>query len=285
MRFTDTLPFLAGLMVILSLAAFLINYLVYHYSGNDFFPEKVYLLALTILLIHAGLVLLFGANSKAVDFGVELLCFFCIMWVITLATNAIQLTPFSPIDKHILSVERYCHINSMAIVAWAQQHPFLQKILGFSYDTLPLQMSCLPLLLLIMRRFERLREYYFLLLCTALIGFAIYYFFPTTAPASMLQSDLFTEEQRATGLKFYQIHRHLTPTTNEGGLIAFPSFHTIWALLCVYLLREWKLICALLFIFNLGIICSCVVLGWHYVADVVAAFVVLAVSYYLNRRC
>lgn len=269
---------LSGVILFLSIIAFAINQLIYQFPRNNFFPEDVALLTSTILIVNLGLVLLFGTGSRATRSGFELFYFFGIMVIITLATNAIQLTPFPTIDKQLLSLEEYFHINFPAILTWTNNHPIFKDLLGIIYDSLPYQMSILPLLIIATGRFYLLREYYFLLLFTTLIGFVFYYFFPTTAPASVINSPLFSSYQMATGLKFYQIHHYIVPTTNEGGLIALPSFHTIWALLCVYLLKEWVLPCILLLIINILLIASCVLLGWHYVIDVIAAVILVCIS-------
>ncbi|HAT8115747.1 TPA: PAP2 family protein, partial [Legionella pneumophila] len=161
------------------------------------------------------------------------------------------------------------------------KYQHFKYLLAVIYDTLPYQMSIIPLCVIVSGRFYILKDYYFLLLCTTLMGFSYYYFFPTTAPASELQSSLFAPEQIATGLKFHQIHNHIQPTTIEGGLIALPSFHTIWAILCVYLIKDWFIPCLLLSIINVLLILSCVLLGWHYPIDILAAIILVGLSYYL----
>ncbi|BCA95483.1 hypothetical protein TUM19329_18440 [Legionella antarctica] len=202
------------------------------------------------------------------------------MSVIALATNAVQLTPFPTIDRKILSIEEFFGIHMSYIMKWTNGHTNLKTLLSIIYDSLPYQMSILPLIIIAAGRFHLIREYYFLLLFTTLLGFSFYYFFPTTAPASIVTSPFFSPAQIATGLKFNQIHNHMIPTTNEGGLIALPSFHTIWALLNVYLLKEWPVACILLLTINCLLIASCVLLGWHYVIDIIAAIFLVAISYY-----
>ena len=70
------------------------------------------------------------------------------------------------------------------------------------------------------------------------------------------------------------------PTTNEGGLIALPSFHAIWAMLSVYLFKEWPVACFSLLSINIVLVASCILLGWHYPLDILGAFVTLGVSFY-----
>lgn len=274
------LPALSGLIILFSIIALLVNFFIYQFPGNNFFPEHMLLLINIIILVNIGLFLMYGKKSRAYYSGIEFFYFFTVMSIIALATNAVQLTPFSTIDREILTFEHYFHIDIPAILSWTDKHPGLRNVLVFIYDTLPYQMSLLPLAVIASGRFALMKEYYFLLLITTLTGFTFYYFFPTTAPASIVNSPFFSPEQIATGLKFNQIHHHQLPTTNEGGLIALPSFHTIWALLCVYLLKEWTIPWLLLLIVNILLIASCVLLGWHYVSDVLGAFIVTAFSFY-----
>ncbi len=271
---------LSGLLISLSLISLLLNYYVYQYPGNNYFPEDTHVLALILLFIYLGLLLIFGKNTRASNSGKELLYFFGVMSVIALATNAVQLTPFQPIDKYIMQFESSLHINLAAILLWVKQYPKLITILEITYDSFPYQLSIIPLLVIATGRFYLLREYYFLLFVTTLIGFIFYYFFPTTAPASIMSGSLFSSEQIATGYKFNQIHHHMIPTTNDGGLIALPSFHTIWSLCCLYLLKEWRMPFYFLFAVNTLLIASCVLLGWHYPLDVIAGLFVAGLGIY-----
>lgn len=282
---TYSLSFLIALLLFLSLLIIFINEVLYQFPANNFFPQHMLVLTSSLILINWGLILLFGRHTAPSEAGMEFFRLFAVMSLIVLATNAVQLTPFPPIDQKILALEEYYHIHIPSILAWSYAHPYFKNCLGFVYDSLPYQMSLLPLIPIAAGKRALMKEYYFLLLFSTLLGFGFYYFFPTTAPASIIKSPYFFSEQLATGLKFYQIHHHISPTTNEGGLIALPSFHTVWALLNVYLLKEWPIARNLLLMVNTLLIAACVLLGWHYLIDVVAAFFVVAVSYYLLTLC
>jgi membrane-associated phospholipid phosphatase len=275
---------LSSVLFFLSLTALLLNSFIYKYPANNYFPADTIHIGYSVFLFYLGLILLVGKNTRLSRSGLELLYFFVVMSLIALATNAVQLTPFPPIDTEIISFESLFHINMSDILAWTHNHPYIRNLLGLIYDSLSWQMCFLPLFVLTMGKFERLREYYFLLLFTALIGFSFYYFYPTTAPASNINSPYFTPYQIATGLKFTQIHHYKTPTTLEGGLIALPSFHCIWALLCVYLLKDWKIPCLILLFVNSILIISCVLIGWHYPSDIAGGIVLFALAYSLLTR-
>ncbi|MCW8428453.1 phosphatase PAP2 family protein [Legionella pneumophila] len=265
----------------LSSIALIINYTIYQFPGNNYFPPNTPVMACIILLNYIGMILVFGKNNRVTCSGLELINFFVVMSIIALATNAVQLTPFSPIDKQIIKLEAQWGINMVSILEWTNKYQYFKYLLAIIYDTLPYQMSILPLCVIVSGRFYILKDYYFLLLSTTLLGFTFYYFFPTTAPASEIQNSLFAPEQIATGLKFHQIHHYIQPTTIEGGLIALPSFHAIWAILCVYLIKDWFIPCLLLSIINVLLILSCVLLGWHYPVDILAAIILVGLSYYL----
>lgn len=275
---------LAALIIISSLLELLANFFIYQFPANNYFPDGTLGLALILILFYLGLVLLVGKNNKITQISRELICLYLVMSLVALASNAVQLTPFPTIDSKIMAFEAIFNIHIDSLLEWTNTHSNVDNLLRILYDSLSYQMFYIPFLIILMGKFKLLREYYFLLLLTTLIGFNFYYFFPTTAPASMIYSPYFNSYQIATGLKFEEIHRHIPPSTIEGGLIAFPSFHCIWALLCVYLLKEWKIACTFLFLMNMILISSCVLLGWHYPSDIIAGVLLFVFSYYALKR-
>lgn len=275
----------AILLTLLSITAITVNYFGNHYPGNNYFPPNVFSLAIVLLLTYGGFIIQFGQTSQLAAGVKEIIYFFIVMSILALATNAAQLTPFQPIDKQISTVELSLSINIQTIVDWTNTKPVFKSLLEFIYDTLPYQMCYFPLFVIIAKRTQYAREYYFLFLISALIGFSFYYFFPSSAPASILNSNYFSTSQLATGLKFMQIHHHIQPTTLEGGMIAFPSFHVIWAWLCLYLIRGWPILFMFMLPVNLLLIASCVLLGWHFPTDLVGGVAIIIISHSLLYFC
>ena len=60
-------------------------------------------------------------------------------------------------------------------------------------------------------------------------------------------------------------------------MIAFPSFHVTWAILLTYACRAKKIFFYPVALYNLILIISTVLLGWHYAMDVIGG-VVLAIA-------
>lgn len=277
---------IAVFALLLSVVALQINAFFFHYTGNNYFPDGSLLIGISLFLMMVGCRLLFTLHHFTYQILRELLNFYGVMVVIAFMTNAVQYTPFHPIDKQIITFESLIGIDMAQIVSWTAQHPFFKQLLILIYNSLEYQLCFLPILIILCMKFSRLQEYYFLMLFSAIIGFIFYYFFPTTAPASVIHSPFFLDTQRATGIKFAEIHQHLRPSTIEGGLIALPSFHALWAWFCLYLSRVIKPLFFILLHFNVLLVASCVLLGWHYPIDLMGSLFIALLShgmyYYLN---
>lgn len=200
--------------------------------------------------------------------------------LIAFATNAVQYTPFTPIDKYIIAFEDLFGFSMPDVLNWTYSHPLIFTILAVAYDSITYQLAFIPLIVLLTGEYLLIRRFFFMLLITATIGFPFYYFFPSTGPASNIESPFFMTAQYATGIKFQELHHYIQPSTIEGGMIALPSFHMIWAWLCVYLLKPWPLAWTILAVNNILLSLACVMLGWHYPLDLIFSTVILCFAFY-----
>lgn len=260
------------LLLCLSLCAYIINLFFYQYKGNNYFLNGFWSVGLSLILMVSGSILLFKEHNPITKRITEILVFYLVIAALAFATNVVQLTPFPPIDRAIITVENFLGFNLTRVVAWSLHYPLLRALLGLCYDTLPYQLSILPLVIIAAGAYNKIRLFETRLLLSAIIGFTIYYFFPTIGPATALQSPVFASQQFATGLKFFQIHHYQNVTTMDGGMIAMPSFHAIWAWYCLELVKGWPIALILLSTINFLLILACVFLGWHYPADLLVSF-------------
>jgi hypothetical protein len=282
--------YLYGLGVTVFLAAvvmFCVNKYEYQYPGLFYFQPKLFALSIFLLLIRMGLKVQFEMISHTHLWNIarEINIYITLVVLILFATSAIQYTPFSPIDKKILAIEHYLHLDLKAVMAWTNTNTFVKELVSVVYRSLGYQVVIFPIFVMLARRFDVMYKFYFLILTTWLIGSFIYYFFPTTGPASVIDSPYFVEAQRTTGLKFWQLHHYIQPISAEGGLIAMPSFHVIWGWLCVYLLRPWPIAFYLILLVNSVMVASCVLLGWHYFLDVIVSTMTLLVAHAIYYYC
>jgi hypothetical protein len=272
-------------ILVISVLLFSINRCCYRYPGFFYFEPVFLEFSLFLSMVRLGLKLQFNISFDAAPMKMmrSASIYGLVIIVILLSTSAIQYTPFQPIDKFIVQIEQYVHLDLSAVIAWLHTNGGLKAVANFAYNSLSYQLLVIPFLVLCFQRYDRLHQYYFLVLVSWLLGSMIYYFFPTMAPASVIDSPYFIESQRATGLKFWQLHHYIQPVTADGGMVAMPSFHVIWAWLCVNLLRPWPILFGLLATVNLILVAACVSLGWHYFLDVLGSTLILIVAHYIYR--
>lgn len=274
-------PVLLCTLYALSLIA--INLYFFQFPGNAYCTGYPLDFFLFLMLTTIGSALYFDRNHYATKVSYELTLYFIVLLSIELGCTAIQYTPFHPIDQHLLNMESMLGIDFESLVIWVNQHPFLQLLLYIAYHSLGNQLLVIPLILIAFQKTETLRPFYYGILISAVIGFTIYYFFPTIAPASTLQSPWFTDRQYATGLKFYDIHHYIPPSTTDGGMIAFPSFHVIWAWLILCLIKPYRIAWYTLLPVNTLLVFGCVLLGWHYPFDVLGSVFVIVLTHIMHR--
>ncbi|MCX5787956.1 MAG: phosphatase PAP2 family protein [Elusimicrobia bacterium] len=194
-----------------------------------------------------------------------------------LLATGIQFTPFARIDPLLAVWDARLHFNLVDAMGWTNAHPLLRSLLSVGYWSIEAQLFCVPMMLLLVQDLRFTRVFVFSLLYSALIGYLFYFFFPSSGPASFYASPLFSEQQRMTYGKFYAVHHFQPVPATDAGLIAFPSFHVVWAVLLVYAggWNRWLILPVGLL--NALMIVASVLLGWHFLVDVPAG-VLLALA-------
>jgi hypothetical protein len=274
----------AGLFSVLCLIALFRNSLFDHYIVSSVLPfDQILYFEVTLWLVSCGLHLQFNPVNQASRFLNELLIGLLVFTLVLSGVNAIQFTPYAPIDKTMVLWDRFLHVNVLVWVSWLHTWPKLKSGLTLVYQSLTLALFSVPLLLIFTRRYAILHEFYRLLLISATLGYLVYYFFPTNGPASVFGGTYFTSDQYAVAVRFNEIHHHLVPSAVVAGIIAFPSFHVIWGWFVVYSVRCWKTLFIVLSCWNAVLVVSCVLVGGHYVVDVIGSVGVILLTHWINR--
>jgi membrane-associated phospholipid phosphatase len=88
-----------------------------------------------------------------------------------------------------------------------------------------------------------------------------------------------TAEQKACEASIIALHnRHFTDQLRVVGIVCFPSFHVIWAILSAVALSSLKYLRIVANAFAILVVASTVSTGWHYVADVLGGLIFVAIS-------
>lgn len=260
-----------------------INHWVTHFSGYYYTPCSF------VRMSPAMLVVLLAAchwrklmPTRVFSFTIAYTYLFFILLVLSWAETGQQFTPFPTIDRRLLYADWWLGFNTQTVLRWVAHHPILKDILNWAYNTLVFQIFAVVLFLGLSGKVTHIYRLFNIVLITFIMGSIIYYFFPTTAPASVIASPHFLEESRLTGEKFYWVHHFFPVVSYRGGMIAFPSFHVIWAVLLCMAVYFNKWVFYPLCVLNSLLISATILLGWHYLVDVMASFVIVVVGIGLN---
>ena len=206
---------------------------------------------------------------------------------------------FPLIDPWLAQMDAMLGLDWPSHVKWVNNHPAVLSILYQCYDSINTTMVFTFAGLLLLERFDRVKELLILFWSTGLITIIIAILFP--AIAAYAYYDLPAADIANIPPESGRYHlEHLLALRdgsmrsltfgNQTGMVEFPSFHTILAILSTWALRRtiifWPI--ALL---NLGMIMSTIAHGGHYFVDVFAGFalagIVIAIYHSivaLNRR-
>lgn len=275
----DKLSIINYLLILVFATAILItNHYYWHYPKVNYVLDGAGGLFFLLFFCTLGAFLVFGKNARATQILLYVTLYHMIVSLIMYATIAIQLTPFDPIDAELLKMDIGLHYDTVMILNKLSEYEWARKILCKAYNFVNVELLFLPIFLIIQGQFYSIKKYFYFVLSTVLIGYIVYYLWPTMAPASVLKSVHFLDEQLNTGFKFYQIHNYIPATSSGGGLISMPSFHMIWAILCQYSAWRIRWLWWSLLPLNILVILSALFLGWHYFVDFLGSLAVIALA-------
>lgn len=246
-----------------------------HVTSVSWLQAAIITLLGFIFLFYGMFIRTESPRSSTFIWGMGLF-FWCALTNI-IVVNGIQSTPFPPIDPWLVKIDQHLGVNTPAIMSWTYHHTDLHSLLHSVYNYLIIELLGIPVILTIFCARKQLTIFYLAMFFTLYIGCAIYYFFPTMAPSGILHSPYFSTAQHDTSMRFYDVHHYIHTTVTDGGLIAFPSFHVVWAILLTNACRAKKIFFYPIALFNAILIASTVLLGWHYVTDVIGG-AVLAIA-------
>jgi membrane-associated phospholipid phosphatase len=194
------------------------------------------------------------------------------------------------IDGWLDGADRWLGFDVPRLTAWTAQFPWLISTLNVTYNSLEPQLI-VPLIILPLAGDRKALWEYLWHLHVSLIGaliclalwpvahsFAYRHYDPLVSPALV---------QHLTG-QIRELHAgrfHTLMSQDMQGLISFPSFHAAAAVAVTWALRRQnRLIWIPIALINVGLVSATVLLGIHYVTDLIGTAVLLGASLVMYRR-
>ncbi|MEO1945863.1 MAG: phosphatase PAP2 family protein [Candidatus Thioglobus sp.] len=198
---------------------------------------------------------------------------------------AMASTPHTRIDASLEKFDLAMHFNLAATMNWINNgHDRILSISNFAYHSWLWQLLLLPTVITVIGSYKRVITYMLGFTIACAIGGGIYYFWPTTAPATVVHSHYFTQDQYNLVKDFIMMRQGATKLLPTEGLISFPSFRVIGAVLFMILCWKNKIILIPIVVLNLILIYATLALGYHYLADVLAGIIIAVFSYYISSK-
>ena len=190
------------------------------------------------------------------------------------------------IDRCLTACDASLGFHLPAVVAWQQQHPIIGRMLQLAYDSLLLQTAAIVAILGFLGDRKPLELFILRMMLAALVTLAIFMVIPAEGPFEIYE--IAPSATQAHYLEQFRALRvgafHQFSYRDAEGLITFPSFHAVWALLLFMAVRR-RLILGILFgALNAAVILSTMTTGWHYLSDVLAGLLIGVMICWLTSR-
>jgi membrane-associated phospholipid phosphatase len=191
-----------------------------------------------------------------------------------------------PLKDHALTaMDRRLHFSTALFVHLVRSLPALELIISITYALLPLLIITALMVPPFWGHVNASRRYTLGILLSAIFTAVLFAFWPAAGPWT-IQSLTPTKEQAAVTAYLTLLNSH-TPVTldmNNAGIVSFPSFHVVLAILSAIALSSVRSLRAPAWIFAVLICISTILTGWHYGIDVLSGLIVAIVSISVASR-
>lgn len=196
------------------------------------------------------------------------------------------------IDLALIRADSVLGYHWPSAVAWLANYPALAAVLGYVYHSSLLQILLTIVLLAALSREVALHRFLLVGIVTLIIAVAIWWIIPSVGPSAF--QSIPEADRLATGLYFDPTYgEHLKNLVEVGprtispevitGVVAFPSYHMIMALMVVWFVRGTFAFLPLATV-NTAMVPATLTHGGHHLVDLLAGLVVFALSVWIASR-
>jgi membrane-associated phospholipid phosphatase len=205
-------------------------------------------------------------------------------YAIAIYTNLHDTVHFvNPHDVHEYFIRADAFLFGVQPCVWAEQfiRPWLTTIFSFCYAMYLIFAPLVALILFLQKRYKEFRYTLVSVIFCYYLGYFGYILFPAAPPRYTLLPE-FTRSIHGPLLDASMKLINIIPSTSR---CAFPSLHaaiTVLSLLFAYKYLRWLF--WVLLPFGIGLLMATIYLRHHYVVDLLAGFVLCAISFWLGPK-
>lgn len=201
------------------------------------------------------------------------------------------------IDPWLFALDERLGYNWLAFVTWMSFHPKLTNVLGIIYMSSLAQMAAMIVLLGFMHRVTDMHRFLLTGMWASIGTIAVWSIAPSSGPSAYVQIPpevldrvkLVVESSYGDMLnRFMTSGPSQIPPIEQLGLIGFPSFHTVMAMLALWFVPRTLVVFLPMLLLNIAMVPAILLHGGHHLVDVlggvVTFFVALAATRSTMRR-
>jgi membrane-associated phospholipid phosphatase len=187
-------------------------------------------------------------------------------------------------DSFLGRADDHLGVSVPAIVAWAARH-WLGSVLNRSYAWVVILLPLAVLLPVLAGRLKYAKEFLVANLISFAIGLPLFALLPAIGPWRYYQ---FPPTQAQTAFCEAPLLAMRLPGTyvlgsQEAGVVCFPSFHVVWAILFAAALWGFRWLRIPTALISGMVILSTITTGWHYFVDVLGGIILAIISILLAK--
>ena len=183
-------------------------------------------------------------------------------------------------DALLADLDRRLGLEVPDVLRMMEHFPALKVVLDVSYQCLIILIILAIALPVLCDRLAAVQEYFVACVVSVVIAIPLFATFQAVGPWHYYGYAPDEEQERTTRIFFALKSDEWIPmdASNSAGVVAFPSFHTILAVLSAVALWSIPYVRYVAALLACLIVVSTVTTGWHYLADVLAGLGIAALS-------
>ncbi len=175
------------------------------------------------------------------------------------------------VDSTLDLVDRFFGIYSPSLVFWFNNHWGWETVFWFIYNTYVFQFLFIIFYFSFRRETIPLQRFLMQFMIVTPLSILVGTFYPAAGPYAWYGYTP-SEELSSALQHLLQLRQQVVDITTVDGILTLPSFHSVMALVFTYTFRnERKIIFIPIAVLNVLMIFSCIPIGGHYFADLLAA--------------
>lgn len=278
---------------ILVLAVFDLAMVLVRDIGFDWFSYTLFF-ALGIFMITVGLFYRSSGRSERISMTL-MATGLLLLFTIVLSVFGYLLLPLwrEPIDPFLVQIDAWFGYSWPDIVQFAGRHPLFNELTRYAYLSSIPQIALLFILLGFEGKQKELHVFILSITASGLVTLGFWALFPAFG-TSVLYDISGTIEQAARPLVGSAYGAELLRLGAEGpkfispkdmeGLVAFPSYHTVMAVLAAYAALTIRRLFPILFVINLFVLPGVLIHGGHHLIDVFGGLLTAGCTIYVARN-